>query len=189
MPDQPVTPAPSDHHPDSARGGRPPALDDEKRRQLLALLNKGCSRRTAAIAVGCSPGTITRTANRDPDFAKQLAHAESKLEAKLIRRLDKASKKDRYWRAAGWLLERKFPEEYARRTPNLFTGQEMVQFFFSAIDAMQEPLTADQIEQIIHNLDSLLLESDPEADPAPRLLPLDSEFATPIPDPTLSPEP
>ena len=39
-------------------------LDDEKRRQLLALLNKGCSRRTAAIAVGCSPGTITRTAGR-----------------------------------------------------------------------------------------------------------------------------
>ena len=177
MSDQPTTPAPADQQTDSARPGRPPVLDDEKRRVLLKLLNKGCSRRTAAIAVECSPATITQTAQRDPEFAKQLNHAESKLEKKLLGRLNKASKKERYWRATGWLLERKFPDEYARRTPDHFTGDQMVQFILTAVNAMEDAITADQYEQIMNNLDTIIRDSD--FGRSSQLLPLDPSITKP----------
>jgi len=51
-------------------------LDSTRRRTIIALLANGNSRRTAARYVGCSPATITRTAARDPEFAKQVARAE-----------------------------------------------------------------------------------------------------------------
>ena len=186
MSDQPTTPPPSEQQSDAARSGRPPVLDEEKRSQLLKLLNKGCSRRTACIAVGCSPGTITRTAQRDPEFAEQVNRAESRLEKKLLRRLDRASKKDRYWRATAWLLERKFPDEYARRDPNQLNGKQALQFFLTAVDTMEDAITAEQYEQIMKKLDSIIRESDPEM--VPHLLPLDPEINTP--DPTAqTPEP
>ena len=37
---------------------RPPVLDDAKRREILAILAVGCSRRAAAQYVGCAPRTI-----------------------------------------------------------------------------------------------------------------------------------
>ena len=51
------------------RGGRPPSLDEAKRRKIIALLANGSSRRVAARVVGCAHSTITRTAERDPEFA------------------------------------------------------------------------------------------------------------------------
>ena len=35
-------------------GGRPPTLDDNKRRQIIAILANGSSRRVAARVVGCT---------------------------------------------------------------------------------------------------------------------------------------
>ena len=55
-------------------------LDDSKRQTILALLSNGSRRRIAARFVRCAPSTITRTADRDPEFAEQLARAEQNLE-------------------------------------------------------------------------------------------------------------
>ncbi len=57
-------------------GGRPPALDETKRRKILALLANGSSRRVAARIAGCAHSTIARTAQRDPQFAAELDAAE-----------------------------------------------------------------------------------------------------------------
>ncbi len=51
-------------------------LDDAKRRMVIALVTQGSSRRVAGRYVGCAGTTITRTAQRDPEFAAQLARAE-----------------------------------------------------------------------------------------------------------------
>ena len=90
--------------------GRPPVLDDAKRREILAILTVGCSRRAAAKYVGCAPATIANTAARDPEFAEQLRQAESKAEVGYLKNIRKAAKKEQYWRAAAWALERKYPE-------------------------------------------------------------------------------
>jgi hypothetical protein len=94
------------------KGGRRPVLDEGKRREILAILAVGCSRRTAAKYVGCAPTTIQATAERDPAFAEQIARADSRTEIGCLTNIQKAANKEQYWRAAAWVLERRNPDEF-----------------------------------------------------------------------------
>jgi len=105
--------------------GRPPVLDERKRTQIAAILSVGCSQSVAAQHVGCAVSTIQRTAERDPQFAEELGKAKSNAELGLIRHIRDAAKKEQYWRAAAWALERGFPEKYARRGPDVITIEQV----------------------------------------------------------------
>ena len=96
---------------------RRPALDDEKKKIVVRILRKGHSRRRAAEFVGCSPSTIRRAALRDPAFSESIAKAESESELLCLNSIKEAGMEKRYWRAAAWLLERRYPEDYAARQP------------------------------------------------------------------------
>ena len=98
-------------------------LDDRKRGQIVAILSVGCSQTVAAQYVGCAPATIQRTAERDPKFAEELGKAKSNAELGLVKNIRNAAKKEQYWRAAAWALERGFPEKYARRGPDVITAR------------------------------------------------------------------
>lgn len=115
-----------------ARGGRPPVLDSVKRAQIVAILSVGCSQGVASQFVGCAVSTIQRTADRDPAFAEELGRAKSNAELALVKNIRNAAKKEQYWRAAAWALERGFPEKYARRGPDVITvdqiGRLLTQF-------------------------------------------------------------
>lgn len=108
-----------------AKCGRRPVLDEGKRREILAILSVGCSRRTAAKYVGCAVSTIRNTAQRDPEFAEQLGRAECNLEIAFLGNIQKAARKEQYWRAAAWALERTKPEQYAPRGPNVITVEQI----------------------------------------------------------------
>ncbi len=138
--------------------GRPPALGPNKRKRVLALLDMGCSRRAAARAVGCSPTTITRTVQRDPEFAAELAEAESRLETHLLESVRNAAKNDRYWRAASWLLERKYPIDYKPRDPKLYTSDQVTQLINAVFNALREELNEEQLQRAAAKLDALLAE-------------------------------
>lgn len=105
--------------------GRPPVLDDRKRGQIAAILAVGCSQSVAAQYVGCAVKTIQRTAERDPKFAEELDKAKSNAELGLVKNIRNAAKKEQYWRAAAWALERGFPEKYARRGPDVITVEQI----------------------------------------------------------------
>jgi hypothetical protein len=105
--------------------GRPPVLDEMKKGQILAIIGVGCSRRTAARYVGCDAKTIRNTALRDPEFAGQLCHASQAAEIEYVRRINNAAKKEQYWRAAAWALERLNPEDFAKRSPGSLTAEEI----------------------------------------------------------------
>ena len=104
-----------------AKRGPKPVLDEIKRREIIAILSVGCSQRTAANYVGCSPSTIGYTAERDPEFAEQISRAQHSQELRYLKNVQKAADQEKYWRAAAWFLERKFPDEYGRRGPNVIT--------------------------------------------------------------------
>ena len=162
------------------------ALDETKRLKIVALLRNGCSRRSTANYVGCAPSTITRTAARDRDFAAQITQAERGLEVESLRAIRSAAKKDRYWRAAAWVLERKNPDEFAARPPKLYTPAELAQVLSHLVFLLQGDQPEVNCQLAIEWLDQLMLDvgEDPETcetaltkpDEAPPERPSSPEF-------------
>ena len=140
--------------------GRPAVLDPDRRQQIVALLTVGCSRRIAARHVGCSPSTITRTAARDPDFAGQVARAETNVDVELLGAIRQAAKNDRYWRAAGWLLERRNPHDFMKHPSRSYTAEQVIQLLVATLDTLRDAIPAPQRNLAIQTFGNLLLEFD-----------------------------
>lgn len=138
-------------------------LDAAKRQRIIALVANGSSRRIAARFVGCSPSTITRTAARDPAFAADLARAEEALEVECLRAIRDAAKTPRYWRAAAWLLERRNPDDYATRTPRLYTAAQVLELFTQALTPLSPDVSDAPRHEAVKKLSTLLLEFDPKS--------------------------
>lgn len=118
-----------------------------KRREICAILNMGCSRKTAAKYVGCSVDTIRNTARRDEQFRTQLRKAESNLEINQLRNIQDAAKK--YWQAAAWVLERKYPEHYARRDPKQITLTQVSNLLAQLADIIVEEVPVPEYRRAI----------------------------------------
>lgn len=125
-------------------------LNDVKRGEICAILAVGCSRATAARYVGCHVDTIRRTALREPEFHRALRQAESKHEVLHLTYINKAAKEGRYWRAAAWALERKYPDRYAQRNPKM--------------------LTIEQVSQVLSQFAGVILDEVPQASDRKRIL-------------------
>jgi len=139
-----------------AKCGRKPVLDEIKQAEIAAILATGCSRRTAAKYVGCAPATIRNTADRDPDFAEKLRRAEGRLELKYLRWIEKAAEQDKYWRAAAWVLERKFPDDYGLRAPGVITFAQIRDLLSQFAEIIVEEVPVDNYRKsILKRLDAL----------------------------------
>ena len=94
-------------------------ISEIKQREILALLSVGCSRRTAARYVNCTQKAIDELAQANPDFAEKLRRAEANMEIESIKNMFNAAKQEKNWRASAWLLERKSPEEFLKKKPDV----------------------------------------------------------------------
>jgi hypothetical protein len=126
-------------------GGRPRALDDNKRREICALVSTGCGVLGAAHYVGCNPITIRREAARNPEFYEQLRSAELAAQVSPLHALRKAANTN--WRAAAWFLERTQPQAFGQRRPKSFTVEE-IQFLLNSL--------GDVAAEVIRDRDDLL---------------------------------
>lgn len=123
----------------NAKVGRPQALLDEaKQRELCAILAMGCSRRVAAEYVGCAVSTIRRQAQRNAAFRDRLARAEAHQEMAHVKHVADAAQEAKNWRAAAWLLERRYPERYAAPTARRLAARRVEE----ALDDVAEILRA-----------------------------------------------
>jgi hypothetical protein len=154
----------SDHAENRSNSGRLAVLDETKRRKIVALLANGSSRRVAARVVGCSHSTITRTAERDPDFAAELAAAEHSAEIESLRNIRRAGRENRYWRAAAWLVERKNPRDFARRNPPTINDDEIAQMLLRVLDPWIDTLPDATLDHLLDHLHGIvdLLQEQPE---------------------------
>jgi len=142
-----------------ARRGRRPILDEIKQREILALLTVGCSRRTAARYVGCARSTIQNTAQRDPKFAEKLRQANYHAEIGFLKTIQKAGRKEQYWRAAAWALERTMPERYARRGPDVITVEQISHLLSQITDLIVEEVPVDRFRKNVVKRMELLTKS------------------------------
>jgi hypothetical protein len=129
--------------------GRPPALDEIKKREICAILAVGCTRAIAARYVGCHPDTIRNTAGRDAEFAMAIERAESRHEIIHLTHINKAAEEGRYWRAAAWALERKYPDRYAARSPDVITVEQIARVLAQFAEVMLEEVPAGESRQRI----------------------------------------
>jgi transposase len=146
-----------DEQPAGHAPGRPPVLDEARRRTIIALLMNGSSRRMAAAYVGCSPSTITRTAARDPEFAARLARAEGSAETEALALIRKAARKERYWRAAAWYLERRNPTDFAPCKRDVVTEDRLRRMLGSLATLVVKDISEEKFEQILDRLDQIRL--------------------------------
>ncbi len=136
--------------------GRSPVLDDGKKREILAILAVGGSRRTAAGYVGCAVSTIQSTARRDAEFGQAIRHAEHQSELAYLKNIQTAAKKEQHWRAAAWALERKNPNEYGRRKPDALTPDQVRSVLAQLAEiVLSEVPVASFRKRILKRLDSL----------------------------------
>lgn len=101
-------------------------------------LKDGCSRGDACILSGIAHQTLRNEEERDPEFAGQVAAAEIVGKAGRLSRLYKAGNDD--WRADAWFLERKYHEEFGRRSPE--------QLSLAAVLAIVSPVFAEMLSHI-----------------------------------------
>lgn len=116
MPDQV---APSEPKRKKHPGGRPRKLADKlPREKIYAILSIGGSRTDAAKSLGVSMVTMQSEAKRDPEFLRGMEKAEAQGKLELLRKIKGAAP----WQAAAWMLERKYPQEFARMDRHEHTG-------------------------------------------------------------------
>ncbi len=131
-------------------------LDDLKKAHVVLLIASGLSRREAAHFMQCAHTTIGRTAARDPDFATKLSQAEATSHIEAVNRIRGAAQDPKYWRAAAWMLERRSPEEYARRDPNTFTADQVMSLLARFYSEVQPIVQAGKNEQFEQSFDDVL---------------------------------
>lgn len=119
--------------------GRPRALDEIKKREVCALVAAGCGIEGAAHYVGCAASTVRREALRDPAFHEQLRRSEMSAQLAPLRSMQQFAATD--WRAAAWLLERTYPQRFARRNMRYITPEEIEGLFVMLAEAVGEEIT------------------------------------------------
>lgn len=133
-----------------SRAGRPPKLTPEITEAVCDALRDGLSIEGACARAGISPATYYEYNKRGRDgdtrfteFAAETARARADVERRLIESVEWAAgerirkralgsgdameiidEAERDWRAAAWLLERKYPGEYGARQRLEHTGAD-----------------------------------------------------------------
>lgn len=131
---------------------RPTQLDDATQARILAAIEAGCTRATAAKAAGVDGSTFRRWLRKgreliEPyaELVEQMRFAEARGEAALLAVIREASV--RHWTSAAWLLERRFPHRWARRDPFAEkTAREARREAWAALDVI--PL--EDLEAMMH---------------------------------------
>lgn len=81
---------------------------------VCGALEAGATYELAAAAGGISYATLARWRDSDEDAAAAMARSEQVAAQRWLACINRAA--DNEWRAAAWMLERRFPESY-RRAP------------------------------------------------------------------------
>lgn len=84
----------------------------EQRRTFLQLMSVGMHQSPAACQVGVSPQCISNLKRDDAEFAAEVSRVEATAEFNLLAILARAAPKDP--KVAMWLLERRWPERWAK---------------------------------------------------------------------------
>jgi hypothetical protein len=141
-----------------ARAGRKATMTPEITEQLCLLLSVGLSRRQAASYLDIEHSTISKTAQRDEEFAYLVRRAEELSTVQPLMQLVAESRKN--WRAAAWLIEhkKKYPsvmseeEKAERQERRLADARRKVEFKTQLAIMNEEAREAEEKRRYEKNL-------------------------------------
>src|SRR5436190_12216897 len=97
--------------------GRPSLLSSSLQKRICKLLREGCDIKSACNICDIGERTYHEWKERGEkgerpfdSFFSAASRARDAHKAQLLKRIDAATKAD--WKAAAWLLERRFPQEF-----------------------------------------------------------------------------
>ena len=133
--------------------GRPRKLAQKPpRRIVLDALRDGCSRHDACVLAGISEQTLRNEEKRDAAFAQDVARKEIEGKRQWIK--DVAGKDPKF------LLERKYWEEFGRRSPEQLSLANVLTIIGPVINKLllrippeQQPVASDEVEMMLERLD------------------------------------
>lgn len=92
--------------------GRRTKLTDETRDKLYQALDLGVTFKQAAAYAGIDEATFYRWMNTKREFCESIRAREGRAVVSLLALVQQAARED--WHAAAWILEHRWPGEYAR---------------------------------------------------------------------------
>lgn len=139
------------------RDGRPYKLTDDKTRQLIfKVLRAGGSRADAAAKANVDVKTIKNAAKRDPSFSQGLADAEIDGKLSLLVTIRESAKAGD-WRAAAWMLERKYWREYSKRNVDQVTPDQVAKVSEQIVEALMRLVPAEYHPPLEARMEQILL--------------------------------
>lgn len=131
-------------------------LTSQQRSQICEMLASGGSYEMAADGCGVTFEMIQKEESFDPLFKESTSHAVLRSEVNLLRNVVAAASDSKQWRAASWLLERLFPDRYARRKPNTLSLKEHEQRVQLLSDFIKSVVPEHVWPRLKQHLDDLL---------------------------------
>lgn len=103
--------------------GRPrTSMTDQVIEQILRHVREGIWPERAARLAGIDAAAMRKHKERHSQFVTELEKAEAEAEASLHGRMLRAM--DDNWTAVAWMLERRFPQRYAKQDPKVIVHNE-----------------------------------------------------------------
>lgn len=93
--------------------GRRTKYTEETVAKIEQAISIGATYKLAAQYAGINEATLHEWRNKKPEFSERLSRAEGKAAIQSLATIRAAAPQD--WRAASWLLERRYPDEYGKR--------------------------------------------------------------------------
>ena len=87
-------------------------------RSLLKHVSSGMTRRDAALMIGVTDDTVLVWRKLHPELSDKIELANLKYKQSLIRKVSKAPT----WKAAAWILERRYAEDFATISKHELSG-------------------------------------------------------------------
>ncbi len=132
-------------------------LTAKEQDSVVSVLLAGADLRAAADYVGRTQSTIRNTAEADAEFQARLDRAEPHFELKQLGNITQAAMREQYWRAAAWLLERKFPSRYAKPDPEALAPAKVRTLLDNLVKVILAEVKDPQVQaNIVQRLRTLL---------------------------------
>jgi hypothetical protein len=124
---------------------------------IIKGLRAGVGRRKICAAVKVDFKTFSALYERSPKFRREVDQAEAKFYGGLISVIVKAAKQEKEWRAAAWILERRFYQEFGKRDPEAVNAEQLASVITRVVGVLVPEIPEDRQANAVSRIEEILM--------------------------------